>query len=62
MRMGKVGKGPRMKMPTMPHIAKPMAPKTRIHPAAQMRVRLPLGEVNTSSGDPGVSAPGIGKF
>jgi len=55
-------KKPSMKMPTMPHIAKPMAPKTRIHPAAQMRVRLPLGEVNTSAGDPGVSAPGIGKF
>jgi hypothetical protein len=51
-----------MKMPTMPHIAKASAPKTKIHPAGQMRVRLPMGEVDTKAGDPGVSAPGIGRF
>jgi len=52
-------KSPRMKMPTMPHITKPT---TKIHPAGQMRVRLPMGEVDTKAGDPGVSAPGIGRF
>lgn len=51
-------KPPRMKAPTMPHIARP----ARVHPAARIGVRLPQGEVNTRAGDPGVYAPGVGKI
>lgn len=51
-------KGPAIKMPGAP---KAMRPTTKIHPSAQMRVRLPQGSVSTP-GDPGVSAPDIGKF
>lgn len=47
-------------MPHMPKIAKPAAPKTKIHPAAQARIRLPQG--NTGGGDPGPYLPGVGKL
>ena len=50
---------PHAKMPTMPHVGKPT---TKIHPASQMRVRLPMGVADTKAGDPGVSAPGVGRF
>jgi hypothetical protein len=53
-----------MKMGKMPTMPKFHAPKvaTKIHPAAQMRVRLPQGMANTKAGDPGVYAPGVGKI
>ncbi|HTS55220.1 MAG TPA: hypothetical protein VMH26_18275 [Burkholderiales bacterium] len=56
-----IPKAPKMKMPTMGHIPRPPKPMP-VHPAAQMHVRLPQGEVDTRAGDPGVTAPGIGRF
>jgi hypothetical protein len=50
---------PKIHVPKMPMAVKP---KTKIHPAANMRVRLPTGVVNTGEADPGVSAPGVGRF
>lgn len=41
----------------MSHVSKP--PKA--HPSS-VRVRLPRGDVNTSESDPGVYAPGVGRF
>jgi hypothetical protein len=55
----KGGSGPKVHVPKAPQASKP---KTKIHPAAAMRVRLPTGEVNMGQSDPGVSAPGIGRF
>lgn len=46
----------------VPKAAVAAKPKSKIHPAAQMRVRLPTGTVNTGEADPGVSAPGLGRF
>ena len=51
-----------VKMPTMPHIAKPASPKTKIHPAAQARIRLPQGMDNTSEAAPPPFLPGVGKI
>ena len=48
------------KMPTMPKMARPTAPKTKIHPVAQARIRLPQG--NTGNSDPGPYLPGVGKL
>jgi hypothetical protein len=45
-----------------PKIAKPMGVKTKIHPAATPRVRLPQGNVNTSQADPAPVLPGVGKI
>lgn len=50
------------KMPTMPKIAKPEGVKTKIHPAAQARIRVPQGMDNTSSAAPAPWLPGVGKI
>ena len=50
---------PKVHVPKPPQASKP---KTKVHPAAAMRVRLPTGTVNTGEADPGVVAPGIGRF
>lgn len=52
-------KAPKISVPKMPAASKP---KTKVHPAAAMRVRLPTGVVDTGEADPGVSAPGVGRF
>ena len=54
-------KGSRMKLPTMPKIATGRA-LTKIHPAAQPRVRLPQGMVNTGDAAPAPWLPGVGKI
>jgi len=51
-------KGPKMKPPTMAHIARPM----KIHPSAQPRIRLPQGMDNTSQAAPAPWLPGVGKI
>lgn len=56
---GSFGKAPKVHVPKAPQMARP---KTKVHPAAAMRVRLPTGEVDMGQSDPGVSAPGIGRF
>lgn len=53
--------GPRMKLPTMPKVGTPRT-MTKIHPAAQARIRLPQGAVNTSQADPAPWLPGVGKI
>ena len=49
-----------MKMPTVPHVAKPT---TKIHPASMRNmVKLPQGMADVKSGDPGVYSPDVGKI
>lgn len=55
-RPGKVGGGG-FKAPKMPSV-RPM----KIHPAAQARIRLPQGEVNTGDAAPAPWLPGVGKI
>lgn len=55
-------KGTKAPKVSVPKIGAEAKPKTKIHPAAAMRVRLPTGTVNTGEADPGVSAPGVGRF
>ena len=49
-----------MKPPTLPKIGKAPGPKTKIHPSAQPRIRLPQG--NTGASDPEPFLPGVGKL
>jgi hypothetical protein len=45
-----------------PKISSPMKPTTKIHPAAQARIRLPQGVDNTSQAAPAPWLPGVGKI
>jgi hypothetical protein len=45
-----------------PKISKPAGVKTKIHPAAQARIRLPQGNVDMSQADPAPVLPGVGKI
>jgi hypothetical protein len=59
-----------MKMPKVggagkfhaPKISSPMKPTTKIHPAAQARIRLPQGMDNTGDAAPPPWLPGVGKI
>jgi hypothetical protein len=52
----------RIPKPRAPKITTPRAPVTRIHPAAaQARIRVPQGIVNTSEADPAPFLPGVGR-
>lgn len=51
-----------MKMPTMPKIAKPAGIRTKIHPSAQPRIRVPQGIANTGDAAPAPWLPDVGKI
>jgi hypothetical protein len=44
-----------------PKVVSPMKPLTKIHPAAQARIRLPQGIDNTSEAAPAPWLPGVGR-